>query len=80
MTAKNSPVIIDAVWSAIRPPPINNTIATRPSATAQNIRWIVGGLVCPPEVIISMTNEAESEEVTKKRYNEKNSKYTSYKR
>src|SRR6218665_121275 len=66
MTAKGSPVVMVAVCSATSPPPISSTAATTPSSNAQKRRERTGGLGSPPEVMMSMTMEPESEEVTKK--------------
>src|SRR5690606_18821923 len=37
----------------------------RPSSTAQNTRWSFGGSRLPPAVMMSMTSDAESDDVTK---------------
>jgi len=58
-------VAIAIVCKAVKPPAINKIEATIPSVDAQNILWITGGLGFPPAVIMSMTSEPESEEVTK---------------
>ncbi len=55
-----------AVWRATSPPPIRRTAATNPSMIAQNSLESTGGLGFPPEVMMSMTMEPESDEVTKK--------------
>src|SRR6056297_1163506 len=62
---KGKPVEITADCSDDRPPPINSTIATAPSKTHQNTRWLTGASTLPPAVIVSITSEPESEEVTK---------------
>ena len=62
--AKGNPETIEAACKAPKPPAASNTAAMTPSVPAQNKRWIFGGLVSPPEVSISMTKLAESEEVT----------------
>jgi hypothetical protein len=41
-------------------------MATRPSKLHQKMRWTTGASVLPPAVIVSMTSEPESDEVTKK--------------
>ena len=63
--AKGSPVTIDAVCKACKPPPTKRTAAIVPSAKAQKIRWPIGESIFPPEVRLSTTKEPESEEVTK---------------
>lgn len=55
-----------AVCKAVSPPAANNTAATTPSVTAQKIRCQTGEFRSPLDVIISITNDPESEEVTKK--------------
>jgi hypothetical protein len=41
-------------------------MATSPSKMHQKIRWITGASVLPPAVMVSITSEPESDEVTKK--------------
>ena len=62
---KGKPVEITMACSALRPPPSNSTIATAPSKQAQNTRCGTGASTLPPAVMVSMTNEPESDEVTK---------------
>lgn len=64
--AKGSALIIEAVCNADRPPASSSAAATTPSVTAQNIRCQTGGSSLPPEVMMSITSEPESDEVTKK--------------
>ena len=59
-------LVIAAVCSAASPPARSSVAATAPSDTAQKIRCQTGGFSAPPELIISITNEPESDEVTKK--------------
>ena len=40
-------------------------MATSPSKTHQNTRWAIGVSSLPPAVMVSMTSDPESEEVTK---------------
>src|SRR6056300_1561987 len=54
-----------AVCNAASPPARRSVAATAPSETAQNILCHTGGFSAPPELIISITREPESEEVTK---------------
>ncbi len=65
-SANGRPVVIAAVCSATRPPPTKSAAATAPSRTAQKSLWSFGGSGFPPAVMMSMTIEPESEEVTKK--------------
>src|SRR6056297_201278 len=62
---KGKPVEITADCSDDRPPPINSTIATAPSKMHQNTRCETGASTLPPAVIVSITSEPESDEVTK---------------
>ncbi len=64
-TANGSPVVIAAVCSATSPPATSSAAATQPSMTAQNTRCAFGGSGLPPAVMMSMTSEPESAEVTK---------------
>ena len=57
--------MIAAVCKAARPPANSSVAATAPSDSAQNMRCQTGGFSAPPELMISMTKEPESEEVTK---------------
>src|SRR5690554_4376386 len=50
---------------AAKPPPNSRAIAMAPSRMAQKIRWEVGAFTLPPEVMLSITNEPESDEVIK---------------
>ena len=54
------------VCSAPRPPASSRVAATAPSLLAQNTRCHMGVMAAPPDARESMTNEPESEEVTKK--------------
>ncbi len=62
---KGRPILIVAVCNAFRPPKLNNTAATVPSVIAQKtfVRFVGFKL---PELRISITREAESDEVMKK--------------
>ena len=51
---------------AVSPPPIRSTIATAPSKVHQKIRCGSGASTLPPAVIVSITSEPESDDVTKK--------------
>ena len=64
--AKGSALMIDPDCSAGSPPASSSAAATTPSVTAQKIRCHTGGSSLPPEVIMSITSEPESDEVTKK--------------
>ena len=44
---------------------VSSAMATSPSKTHQNTRWTTGASSLPPAVIVSMTSDPESEEVTK---------------
>ena len=50
---------------AVNPPPNKSAMATNPSIKAQKIRCPTGASNFPPEVILSITKEPLSEEVTK---------------
>ena len=65
MSKKRIPVLTEAVCMAVNPPPNKSAIATKPSIKAQKIRRPTGASSFPPEVILSMTKEPLSEEVTK---------------
>ena len=62
--AKGNPATMAAACNAPNPPAANKIAAITPCIMAQNKRWILGGLVSPPAVNISMTKLAESDEVT----------------
>jgi hypothetical protein len=62
---KGSALLMAAVCKALNPPKSSKTEATTPSEIAQNILCQTGGFSFPPEVMISMTSDPESEEVTK---------------
>jgi len=64
--ANGRPAIMEAVWRAMSPPLTTNVAATTPSNIAQNNLCILGGFGLPPEVIMSITIEPESEDVTKR--------------
>ena len=63
---KGRPVEITIACSEARPPPISNAMATSPSKVHQNTRCGTGASILPPAVIVSITSEPESDEVTKK--------------
>ena len=48
------------------PPPNSRDMPTRPRAMHQKMRWITGVSVFPPAVMVSITSEPLSMEVTKK--------------
>ena len=50
---------------AYEPPPTNKTMATIPWTIAHITLCILGVLILPPEVIVLITNEPESDDVTK---------------
>ena len=50
---------------AASPPPNKSAMATKPSIKAQKMRCPTGASNFPPEVILSITKEPLSEEVTK---------------
>ncbi len=62
---KRIPVLTEAVCMAANPPPSKSAIATKPSIKAQKIRCATGASNFPPEVILSITKDPLSEEVTK---------------
>ncbi len=66
ISAKGKPAVMATVCKATRPPPAKRTAATTPSVRAQNTRCATGGSRFPPAVMMSITNEPESEDVTKK--------------
>jgi len=51
--------------SASAPPTNNRVIATSPSNEHQKMRCATGASTLPPAVMVSMTSDPESEEVTK---------------
>lgn len=63
--AKGKPVETAIVCNAAKPPPNSSEIATSPSNVAQNTRCGVGALTSPPALMVSITNDPESDEVTK---------------
>ena len=63
--AKGKPVAMALACSAASPPPSSSAIATSPSKVAQNTRCATGASTLPPAVIVSITSEPESDEVTK---------------
>ena len=66
MTKRNKiPVLTEAVCMAFNPPPKRRAIATAPSVSAHKIRWPTGASSFPPAVILSITREPLSDEVTK---------------
>ncbi len=60
-----SPVEITIACRLASPPPSNSAIATAPSKIAQNTRCGTGASTLPPAVMVSITSEPESDEVTK---------------
>ena len=67
MTNKNKiPVLTEAVCMADSPPPTKRAIATAPSIKAHKMRCPTGASSFPPAVMLSITNEPLSDEVTKK--------------
>src|SRR5690606_5346789 len=66
ITANGKALTIAAVCNALKPPAISNTAATAPSVTTQNVRCHHGVSLRPPAASESITNEPESDEVTKK--------------
>ena len=64
--AKGRALLMAAVCNAFSPPATKSTDATTPSEIAQKTLCQVGGFGLPPEVIMSITNEPESDDVTKK--------------
>ena len=65
-SVNGKPVDTAMACSATRPPPKISAIATKPSKVHQNTRCGVGASILPPAAIVSITNEPESDEVTKK--------------
>ena len=59
------PELTEAVCMALSPPPKSRAIATAPSVRAHKILCPTGASSFPPEVILSITNEPLSDEVTK---------------
>ena len=69
---KGKAIDIDPDWiadNAYEPPATNKTVATKPWIIAHITLCILGVLSFPPDVIVSMTNDPESEEVTKNNTN-----------
>ena len=65
-TIRNSiPVEIEAACMVFNPPPTRSAIATAPSIKAHKIRCPTGAFSFPPEVMLSITREPLSDEVTK---------------
>lgn len=65
---KGKPVLTEpdcSEVSAASPPPYNRAIAIKPCEMAQKIRCGTGASSLPPAVMVSITNEPESEEVMK---------------
>ena len=65
---KGNAIDIDPDCMAIKapePPPTNKTIATNPRTIAHITLCILGVFSLPPEVILLITNEPESDDVTK---------------
>src|SRR6056297_3937628 len=67
MKVIGSAAAIAAACKARRPPVSSKVAATTPSAIAQNSRVPTGGLGLPPDAMMSMTMDAESDDVTKNR-------------
>ena len=63
---KSIPELTEAVCAAFKPPPRTKAIATAPSVKAQSILCPTGAFNFPPEVILSITKDPLSDEVTKK--------------
>ena len=63
-SANGSPVEIAAACKAPKPLPSSRAIATNPSKMHQNTRCGFGASTLPPAVIVSITSEPVSEEVT----------------
>ncbi len=57
---------MEADCKAPKPPARSNAMATNPSVKAQKILCQTGLSSFPPDAIVSITREAESDEVTKK--------------
>ncbi len=64
--ANGKALVIAAVCRASRPPATSRTEATMPSVLAQKTRCQIGVSIMPPEDNESITNEPESDDVTKK--------------
>ncbi len=65
---KGKPTVIAAACmapSASSPPPYKSAAAIVPSAVAQNMRCRMGTSSFPPAVMLSITSEPESDDVTK---------------
>ena len=65
---KGKAVAIEPACKALNasaPPTYNNAIATEPSANAQKTLCTTGASSFPPAVILSITSEPESDDVTK---------------
>lgn len=56
----------EAACRDLRPPPRSRAMATPPSRVHQNTRCEAGASSFPPADVISITSEAESDEVIKK--------------
>ena len=72
MKTKGNAIEIDPdcmACKAAEPPPTNKAMATNPCITAHITLCLLGVLFFPPEVILSITNEPESDEVTKNNTN-----------
>ncbi len=63
--AKGKPVETAIACNAPSPPPIKSAAATSPSNVAQKTRCATGASTLPPAVIVSITSDPESDEVTK---------------
>ena len=60
------PIEIVRDCSDAMPPPSIRAVATMPASTHQNIRCTTGASILPPAVMMSITSDPESAEVTKK--------------
>src|SRR5699024_4869466 len=66
ITEKGKALTTDAACKALKPPANNSTAAITPSKVTQKVRCQTGVCAAPPEARESITNEPESDEVTKK--------------
>src|SRR5690606_8255629 len=66
ITAKGNALTMAAVCKAVKPPAISSTAATAPSVTTQKERCHHGVSLRPPAASESITNDPESDDVTKK--------------
>lgn len=69
INVKGNPVVTTPACKACNDsvPPIQSIVAAiEPCTTAQKIRCGIGASILPPEVILSTTSDAESDDVIKK--------------